>query len=105
MSDVLADSPAEKAGLQRGDVILTVNGEKVKNNQEFVSKIRQRLAGEKVTLGIIRQKKKIDVPVTLGEMPGNEGAAIEAASAGSKCSRTLVSKWLPFQKKFRKSTI
>jgi len=89
ISDVLADSPAEKAGLQRGDVILTVNGEKIKDHQEFVSRIRQRLSGEKVTLGIIRQKRKTDVPVTLGEMPGNEGAAITAGSGGAKMLKDL----------------
>ena len=89
ISDVLVDSPAEKAGLQRGDVILTVNGEKIKDHQEFVSRIRQRLSGEKVTLGIIRQKRKTDVPVTLGEMPGNEGAAITAGSGGAKMLKDL----------------
>ena len=45
ISDVIADSPAEKAGLKRGDVILTVNGEKIKNHQEFVSKNTPKAGG------------------------------------------------------------
>ena len=102
ISDVLADSPAEKAGLQRGDVILTVNGEKIKDHQEFVSRIRQRLSGEKVTLGIIRQKKKSDVPVTLGEMPGNEGTAIAASSDGAKMLKDLGLEVAPVSEEIQK---
>ncbi|HPK06455.1 MAG TPA: PDZ domain-containing protein, partial [Aminivibrio sp.] len=102
ISDVLADSPAEKAGLQRGDVILTVNGEKIKDHQEFVSRIRQRLSGEKVTLGIIRQKKKSDVPVTLGEMPGNEGTAITASSDGAKMLKDLGLEVAPVSEEIQK---
>ena len=88
VSDVLRDSPAEKAGLQRGDVILEVNGSGVKNHQEFVMKIRQKLAGEKVTLTIIRQKKNIKVDVTLDEMPGNEKQT-DSRIGGSKMLTNL----------------
>ncbi len=102
VSDVIAGSPAEKAGLQRGDVILTVNGEKVKNHQEFVSKIRQRLAGEKVTLGIIRQKEKSTVSVTLGEMPGNDGTAVAAGSDGAKMLRDLGLEVAPVSEEIQK---
>ncbi|HPR90543.1 MAG TPA: PDZ domain-containing protein, partial [Synergistaceae bacterium] len=83
VSDVLRDSPAEKAGLQRGDVILEVDGSGVKNHQEFVMKIRQKLAGDKVTLTLIRQKKNIKVDIPLGEMPGNEKQAA-SRTGGSK---------------------
>ena len=84
VSDVLRDSPAEKAGLQRGDVILEVDGSGVKNHQEFVMKIRQKLAGDKVTLTLIRQKKniKVDIP---RQMPGNEKQAA-SAPADRRCS-------------------
>ncbi len=88
VSDVLRDSPAEKAGLQRGDVILEVDGNSVKNHQEFVMKIRQKLAGDKVTLSIVRQKKNTKVDVTLGEMPGNERQA-GSRDGGSKVLKTL----------------
>jgi len=87
ISDVIADSPAEKAGLKRGDVILTVNGEKIKNHQEFVSKIRQRIVGDKVSLGIIRDRKKSTVQVTLGEIPGSDDDS--TASLSSDGARVL----------------
>ncbi len=77
VSDVMSDSAAEKAGLQRGDVILEVDGAKIKNHQEFVMKIRQMLAGSKVTLTVVRQKKTVKIEATLGETPGSE---VKAAS-------------------------
>ena len=88
VSDVMDDSPAAKAGLERGDVILTVGGDKVKNSQDFVSKIRNRLAGDKVSLGVVRNRKNITVDVLLGEMPGNEGV-ITSGTDGAKMLRGL----------------
>jgi len=89
ISDVLRDSPAEKAGLQRGDVVLEIDGNKVKNHQDFVMKIRQKLAGEKVELSVIRQKKSITVVVTLGEMPGNERQAAVSSSGGGRVLKSI----------------
>ena len=88
ISDVMENSPAEKAGLQRGDVVLTVEGEKVKDSQEFVSKIRNHLAGDKVNLGMVRNKKKLDITVVLGEMPGSEGTVVSGTD-GAKMLRNL----------------
>jgi serine protease Do len=90
ISDVIADSPAEKAGLKRGDVILTVSGEKIKNHQEFVAKIRQRLVGDKVSLGIIRNREKSTVQVTLGEIPGSDDDSTAALSSdGTRVLKNL----------------
>ncbi len=88
VSDVMENSPAEKAGLQRGDAVLTVAGEQVKDSQDFVSKIRNRLAGDKVSLGIVRNKKKMDVEVTLSEMPGNDDV-LTSATDGAKMLKGL----------------
>ena len=102
ISDVMSDSPAEKAGVKRGDVVITVNGEKVKNNQELQSKIRQRLAGDKVTLGVVRQKEKTDIIVTLGEMPGNEDGAVSAGSSGAKLLKGLGVEVAPVSEEIQK---
>lgn len=89
VSDVMSDSPAEKAGLKRGDVIITVNGEKVKDHQQLVNKIRQRMSGEKVSLGVISQGKKTNVTVILGEIPGNEGGAVTSGSEGARMLKSI----------------
>lgn len=88
VSDVMSGSPAEKAGLKRGDVILEVDGSSVKNHQEFVMKIRQMMAGDKVALTVVRQKNKIKVDATLGEMPGSQGRPV-AGDGGPKALKDL----------------
>jgi putative serine protease PepD len=62
--------PAEKAGLQPGDVILALDGTKVEGNAELIVAIRSKRPGDSVTLTVRRNGSKRDVRVTLG---ANEG--------------------------------
>jgi C-terminal processing protease CtpA/Prc len=62
---VLPDSPADQAGLQRGDDILTVNGRRVSSPQELVSAIRQAGDDDRVKLGILRDGEHETVRATL----------------------------------------
>ena len=61
----LADSPAEAAGLQSGDVVLTVDGESVNGStlQDQVAKVRGE-AGTKVTLTLRRGERTFDLTIT-----------------------------------------
>lgn len=72
VADVQAGGPAEKAGVQRGDVIASVAGEKVKNSQDVVFLIRKKMQGEKIDLEIYRDGKKRVINVTLGEIDGGK---------------------------------
>jgi len=64
---VTTGSPAEKAGIKAGDVILEFNGEKI-TTENTMSKIIQKYnAGDSVTLKILRDGKEIELQVTLGE--------------------------------------
>jgi len=74
ISDVLTGEAAEKAGIQRGDVITHVNGENVKNVNSFVNMIRSFAPNTKIKLDIIRDKKALSLEVELGLMPGAETA-------------------------------
>jgi serine protease Do len=67
VSDVTAGSPADQGGLKRGDTITSVDGKSVKNGDELVSDIASRKPGTKITLGFIRNGKKQDASVTVGD--------------------------------------
>lgn len=72
IADLQENGPAAKAGLQRGDVITLINGEKIKNSQDVVFSIRKKMQGERVDLEIYRDGKKSAVNVTLGEIEGGK---------------------------------
>jgi serine protease Do len=67
ISDVVAGSPAEQAGLKVGDTITAVDGKTVKNGDELVADIASRKPGSKVTLGFVRSGKKQDASVTVAD--------------------------------------
>jgi serine protease Do len=67
ISNVVAGSPADQAGLKVGDTITSVDGRTVKNGDELVADIASRKPGSKVTLGIVRNGKKQDATVTVAD--------------------------------------
>jgi S1-C subfamily serine protease len=62
---VLSGSPADKAGLRSGDIIIAVNGGEVNLDRPLSVAIGQHAKGETVTLLLIRDGKEITIPVTL----------------------------------------
>jgi serine protease Do len=68
ITQVDPDSPAAKAGLQVGDVITNINGEKVNDSGELQVYISQQKPGTKVELTVLREGKTTTVPVTLEEL-------------------------------------
>lgn len=71
VSDVTADTPAALAGLQRGDIVLTVNGITVEDPADLTRLIASALPGDAVTLDLKRGGQDQTVTVTLGLRPAN----------------------------------
>jgi len=69
ISYVIADSPADTAGLQRGDVITAVDGTAVETPQDFRDALDDKSVGDTVTLSISRDGQTQDVTVTLEAQP------------------------------------
>ncbi len=69
VSNVIDGSPAAKAGLRQGDVILEINRVKVKSVEDLVERIRKLKVGEKAVLLVRREAGTVFVPVTVGEKP------------------------------------
>jgi len=83
VGDVTSDSPAAKAGIERGDVILELNGQAVSGPDDLSLRISQTPPGTTIHLKIFRDGKTRDVAVTLDELSEKEAAAAagEAVSA------------------------
>lgn len=65
VTDVMKYSPAEKSGLNAGDIIIEVNGKTI-SSMEDLDKIKQKhKAGEILNLKVYRDKKKVNIKLTL----------------------------------------
>jgi serine protease Do len=65
ISDIKKNSPAEKAGLKVGDIILEINGERIQNEETIISIINDAKAGDVLDLKVYRDKKTFSVNLTL----------------------------------------
>lgn len=63
--DILDDSPAQKAGLKRGDLVISANGKEVSNSSDLKNIVGSLEAGSEVKLVIIRDKKTITMNVKI----------------------------------------
>lgn len=69
LGDVLPGSPAEKAGLEVGDVVVTLDGKPMENARQFDVNLYQRRAGQQVKLEIERRGEARTVQVEVAERP------------------------------------
>jgi serine protease Do len=83
VGDVTKDSPAARAGLAKGDVIVALNGQPVNDSLELRLKVAQTAPGTEVRFTIRRDGQEKDVTVKLGELPEKAQAAAGGEAAGS----------------------
>jgi serine protease Do len=89
VSDVNADSPAEKAGVKQGDVILELNGRKVSNVGEFRNTVASNPPGTELKLLVSRDGKKIELAAKSGELSGDAESGEQAAESADKLGLTV----------------
>ncbi len=71
---VVAESPADAAGLQRGDIVIAVNGEDVGRLKQLLSQISSNRPGDTIDLGVWRDGELLDLQVTLATLTPREFA-------------------------------
>jgi S1-C subfamily serine protease len=69
INGVMPDSPAQKAGLQKGDVILEFQGKKLDGGGEVIELMRSVKVGDQVPITIWRNGERRTVTVAVGERP------------------------------------
>ncbi len=62
----IQDGPAKEAGIRAGDVIVGVDGQRIRDTGDLMERVALRNPGERITLEVIRYGKRETVPVTLG---------------------------------------
>jgi C-terminal processing protease CtpA/Prc len=73
VTKIIDGSPAQKAGIQKGDILVAINGIPLEEgNQEKLSAARAASKpGQSVTWTVRRQEEKRDVTITLAAMPAD----------------------------------
>ena len=61
-------SPAEKAGLQKDDIITHFNGEQIKYTSSLLPMVLSYQPGDKVILTVFREEEVVEITVTLGKI-------------------------------------
>ncbi|MBB6599735.1 DegQ family serine endoprotease [Luteimonas sp. MC1825] len=91
VADVVPGGPAEKAGLERGDVIREIDGTRVIQSSDLPPIVGAKAPGSRATLKVWRDGRSRDVTVTLGEL--DEGVAsvrpVQGGAAPAKSSNPL----------------
>jgi len=68
VADVAKGSPAAQAGIQRGDVILSVNGKPVESPTSLRFAVSELHPGSQIKMTIFRSGKEYSIPVTVGDL-------------------------------------
>lgn len=77
VTQVVRDTPAEEAGLEVGDVILSVDGESVESSNDLPFIIGRRRSGDEVELGVWRDNDEISLNATLALLEDDASGAPE----------------------------
>jgi serine protease Do len=109
VGDVSADSPAAKAGLKRGDIILELNGKQINGSNDLRMSISMMQPDTTVTLKVQREGSQKEMAVKLAELPtpqeessnekGSSDGALEGVEVQSLDAQTAKQLGLPSESK------
>ena len=73
---IIEDSPAEKAGIEVGDIVLRFNGVEISSSSMLPPLVGRVAAGEKATVEVLRDDKRIDIEVIIEQLPTDRTIAM-----------------------------
>ena len=86
VASIEPDSPAARAGLHAGDVIVTFAGKPVYSVGQLPLLVGTKKPGTQVEIGILRNGKAVNLPITVGALPSPEKAAEMESNQSAKTS-------------------
>jgi S1-C subfamily serine protease len=97
VAEVMADGPAARAGLRRGDVITSAGGKAVTNPDELRQEIQQVGPGKEIPLTLLRGQQRLEIRARLDEMPV-EGITLPGVRPGGPLGGPFTSRYLDADK-------
>jgi serine protease Do len=89
VAQILDDGPAAKSGIKVGDVILSVNGQKIEESADLPHLIGNLKPGAKADMEVIREGKRQNLSVTVGDMPKDDQATSGGERGSDRASNRL----------------
>jgi serine protease Do len=89
VADVSSGSPAQKSGIERGDIILDVNGKPVTNSNDLRMTISMMPPDSEANLKVFRNGSERQIAVTLSTLPTEEAAARSEDNGNSSAKSAL----------------
>jgi len=95
VNSVMKDSPAEKAGLQRGDVVRSFDGKAVATSDKLQQMVTETPPKKTVSVEALRARKKINLSLTIGERPesADSGEDENAPLSARKSAKVSEKMW------------
>src|SRR3569623_1680435 len=88
VAQVLPDSPAQKAGIKVGDVVLEFNGVTITDSASLPPMVGRTHIGDEVQVKLIRNVKPLTVKVRIGELPPEDAVKLVGPAEKNKASNT-----------------
>ncbi len=84
VANVFPDSPAEKGGLQSGDVIVSYNGKEIDESHELPAEVAKTEIGKTVPIAVLRDGKRVTMTVTIAERKDDDVVASSGTGGSGK---------------------
>jgi len=95
VGDVNKNGPADKAGIQRGDIITNFNGKKILNSTQLRQTVAQADPGTTAKINLLRDGREMPISVVLGERPkdpdgrGNQDESEPEVTSGEELGLSI----------------
>jgi len=87
VEDIVDDSPAQKAGIKAGDVLIEIDGHRIGNSEELVERIAKMKADTPTPVAVWRDRKKVTLDATVGEANHHKKIRIVADRLGEAAEK------------------